>query len=121
MLIALQTFTDPTDGQPITAGKTRVSEDADVALMFPDRFRADGERSGVTNRFIRVAGRHGDHEPRRLAEHRHGYPLAGLLSGARAHLRGVTGVRGGEDDPQRHSLDAGERRRRRDRRLVTRR
>lgn len=45
MLVAVETFTDPTDGQPIVAGRTRVAPFADVALMFPGRFRPDPGRS----------------------------------------------------------------------------
>jgi hypothetical protein len=42
MLIARVSFTDPTDGQPVRAGKTHVAEGSDVARMFPDRFEEAG-------------------------------------------------------------------------------
>jgi hypothetical protein len=38
-LVAIRSFTDPTDGQPIEAGLTHVAESADVARMFPENFK----------------------------------------------------------------------------------
>ena len=38
-LVAIRTFTDPTDGGRITAGQSFVDESADVVKLFPDRFR----------------------------------------------------------------------------------
>jgi hypothetical protein len=43
--VATQTFVDPTDGQPVYAGMTYCSPEADVVRMFPHRFRAV-ERGG---------------------------------------------------------------------------
>ena len=45
MLVATESFTDPTDGLPIVAGCTRVAPGAEVAIRFPHRFRPDRERS----------------------------------------------------------------------------
>lgn len=44
--VATENFTDPTDGQPVYAGMTYCSPDADVVRMFPHRFKPDGERGG---------------------------------------------------------------------------
>jgi hypothetical protein len=49
MLIARVSFIDPSDGQPIEAGRTHVAQNSDVARMFPDRFEAAGSgRAAVT-------------------------------------------------------------------------
>jgi hypothetical protein len=46
-LVATRSFTDPSDGQPITAGRTYVAESADVARLFPENFKpASGRKSG---------------------------------------------------------------------------
>jgi hypothetical protein len=55
MLVARMSFTDPTDGQPIVAGCTYVAEDSEVAIMFPQRFRAAQSRSGGSG-IIRAGG-----------------------------------------------------------------
>jgi hypothetical protein len=39
VLVATKTFIDPGDGQQIRSGITRVSEDAEVARRFPERFQ----------------------------------------------------------------------------------
>jgi hypothetical protein len=56
MLIATSSFTDPTDGLPIIAGRTRCSEDADVVRLFPERFRRDPDAPGSWHRFVRDGG-----------------------------------------------------------------
>jgi hypothetical protein len=56
MLIAKESFIDPTDGGAIMASRTRVAPDADVALMFPERFRRDPDTSGGWYRFVRDGG-----------------------------------------------------------------
>jgi Prokaryotic homologs of the JAB domain len=56
VLIATETFVDPTDGQLVEAGKTRCSEDADVVRLFPSRFRPDREQRRGGRRLIRGGG-----------------------------------------------------------------
>lgn len=65
MLVALRSFTDPTDGQPIRAGSTYVAEDAEVALMFPERFKQASGRSGEGS--VRRSGRRRKPASRRWA------------------------------------------------------
>jgi Prokaryotic homologs of the JAB domain len=51
--VALETFTDPTDGVLVTAGMTYVDGSADVYRMFPSRFREvarDEARGGTLTR-----------------------------------------------------------------------
>jgi hypothetical protein len=55
VLVATVSFTDPTDGQPIVAGRTYVARNADVARMFPENFkkapsRIDGGGLGIVRR-----------------------------------------------------------------------
>jgi hypothetical protein len=44
MLVATRTFIDPSDGQPIEAGKTYVHESADVARTHRQNFRPTSAR-----------------------------------------------------------------------------
>jgi hypothetical protein len=51
MLVAVETFVDPSDGRTIHEGRTRVDEFSDVALTYPERFRPSASRfsqPGVT-------------------------------------------------------------------------
>jgi hypothetical protein len=53
--VAIQSFTDPTDGDWIEAGRTFVSHQADVFRMFPERFEL-ARSSGRDGAISRVGG-----------------------------------------------------------------
>jgi hypothetical protein len=56
MLIATQSFRDPTDGQMVVAGRTHVHPRSEVARMFPRNFRPARDRMPAIVRSAR-AGR----------------------------------------------------------------
>jgi hypothetical protein len=53
--VALQSFTDPFDGDWIEKGRTFVSHEADVFRRFPERFET-ARRSGLDGAITRVEG-----------------------------------------------------------------
>jgi hypothetical protein len=53
-LVAIRSFTDPSDGLPMTAGRTFVDESAAVARSHPQNFKP---ARGRTPRIVRSAGR----------------------------------------------------------------
>ena len=53
--MARQSFVDPSDGQPIVAGRTLVSHEADAYRRFPERFcRWSGDGLARSDGIVRV-------------------------------------------------------------------
>jgi hypothetical protein len=87
-LVAIATFTDPTDGQPNVAGKTYVAESANVARTRPECFKPASRKLASITRVggtVAVADRPRQRVERTRAELDHfGYPSSAVEIRARS-------------------------------------